>query len=143
MTASSRPDAVASFIGDDPEQPRAWLGAGAEGRKSAVGLDETFLRGILRIRRGPGYQVSRSKRDLLVSVHDLLIGGRIPALGARKQLSVRWSALHRIASITPSAASWFRWRSGADCNQSACRCVLGSDGRRRAAVRADGARASA
>jgi hypothetical protein len=104
MSASSRADAVASFIGDDAEQPWPGLSARPEARQGAVGLDETFLRGVLCIRRGPRDQVGSPKRDLLVSVHDLLIGGRIPALGARKQLSVRWSALHRIASITPAAA---------------------------------------
>jgi hypothetical protein len=47
-------------------------------------------------------RISGPKRDLLISLHNLLIGGRLSALRAREQTAiVLWPALHRIASITP------------------------------------------
>src|SRR5712692_4651677 len=95
---------VARFVGHDPQQPGSRLGACAEGRQRPVRLHEAFLRRILGLGRRARDHVGGSKRKLLVLLHDLLIGGRVPALGAREQLNVLRPALHRIASITPCAA---------------------------------------
>src|SRR5258708_6755305 len=114
LTSSSKrfrsSEATAAASGD---------GAASPGRKRStsrssscaqrpVGLDEALLRGILGISGRPGDDVGGPKRNLLISLHDLLIGGRISALGACDELGIfLWSALHRNASSTPGAGLWF------------------------------------
>src|SRR5438132_860287 len=79
-----------------------------------VRLDETLLRRVLGVGGGPGDDVGGAESDLLIAFHDLLIGGRVAAHGARDQDGiVRWPALHRNASCTPAAASWFPCNRGA------------------------------
>ena len=76
-----------------------------EAIEGAESLHEALLGCILGLCRRAGDHVCGAECDLLVSAHDLLIGGRLSALSARKQLAiVRWAALHRIACITPAAA---------------------------------------
>src|SRR5207245_1876334 len=41
----------ARLVGNNPQQPRAWLRTGAERRQSAIRLHETLLRGVLGVGR--------------------------------------------------------------------------------------------
>src|SRR5881397_3047025 len=108
------------LVGDDPQQPGPPLRPGPKPAESAVGLDESLLRGVLGVRRRARDHVGGAKSDLLVTLHDLLVVGRIAALCARDELGiVRWPALHRNASSTPGVASWFR----SSCNPGFARRV--------------------
>ena len=101
-------DTITRFVGDDAQQPWPRLGAGPEPVERAVGFDEAFLGGVFRFGGRPRDHVGGPESNLLIAAHDLLIGGRIPALGASEQLGiVLRSALHRNALNTPRAASWF------------------------------------
>src|SRR5579872_738769 len=108
VPATGRANAVARLVGDDPEQPRPRLCPGPEAVQGSVGLDEGVLGGILRLRGGAGDEVGRPEGELLVALHDLLIGVDAAALRAHEQLSVLWPALHRIGSITTAGESGFR-----------------------------------
>src|ERR1700682_87223 len=109
VPAAGGADAVAGLVGDDFEQPRLRLRPAAERAERPVGLDEAVLGGLLGVSRGPGDHVGSREGNLLVALHDLLIGSRIAALGAREQLGIFLrSALHWNALNTPPAASWFR-----------------------------------
>src|SRR5579859_1018134 len=108
LAASRRADAVAGLVRDDPQQPGSRVGALAEPAERPVRPDEAFLRGILRISGRAGDEIGGPKSNLLISLHDLLVGGRIPTLGACDEDGIfRWPALHRNASSTPGAALRF------------------------------------
>ena len=82
MAAAGRAGPVARLIGHDPQQPGPPLRPLAEPVESSVGLDETLLRRVLGVGSRAGDDVGGAKGNLLVSLHDLLIGGRLTALGA-------------------------------------------------------------
>src|SRR5207245_9287295 len=126
---------VSGLLWRRPAAPRA------EGRpprgmvKRPERLHEALLRGVFGVRGRARDDVSGAERDLLVALHDLLVGGLITALGACDQVwIVRWPALHRNASCTPGAASWF------PCNRLALLCVEDADGGYGARLRAPGPR---
>ena len=67
-----------------------------EAAEGAMGLDETVLRGLLRVRRASGEQVGGAKRDPLVHAHELLVGTLVAAPSALDELILsKWSAHHR------------------------------------------------
>src|SRR5690349_22512128 len=109
MSPAGRAGSITRLVGDDAQQPRPQFRAGAKPMERAEGLDETLLRRILRVGGGSRDDVGGAERDLLVALHDLLVGGPVPALGAQDQggIVVLRPALHRNASSTPRAASWF------------------------------------
>ena len=86
MAPAPRTHPVARLVGDDPQQPGPELGAGPEAVKRSKRLDKAFLSGILGVSRGTRDDVGGAESDLLVALHDLLVGGRIAALGACDQV---------------------------------------------------------
>src|SRR5690348_16803042 len=109
VNPSRRTRSVASLVGDDAQKPRLQRSSAPKAIQRAKGLDEPLLRGVLRVGGGPCDDVGGAERDLLVALHDLLVGGPLSALGAHDQggIVVLRPALHRNASSTPRAASWF------------------------------------
>src|SRR5438046_10757028 len=135
VAPAGRTHAVAGLVGDDPQQPRAQLGAGPKAIKRTERLDKAFLGRVLGVRGGARHDISGAERDVLVALHDLLVGGRVATLRACDQVGiVRWPALHRNASCTPGAASWFH------CNRPDLLCVVEADGGYGARVRTPGSR---
>ena len=93
--AARGPAAVAGFVGDDLEDPRPKRRAGPEAVQRRPGLHEPLLGGILRIRGAPGDEVRRAKRDPLICLHEVSIGGFIALLGPFDELRfLQWTALH-------------------------------------------------
>src|SRR6266511_3263057 len=111
---------------------RACGGGRTEAAERSKRLDEALLGRVFGVGGRARDDVGGAKRDLLVALHDLLIGGRIAALRAcDEHRIVRWPALHRNESSTPGAASWF------PCNRWAGTCVDLSRWRARSASSSD------
>src|SRR5437773_2015893 len=86
---------VAGLVRHDSEQPRSKRQAGPKARQGAVCLDEAVLNGILGLVRAAD-QARRTKRQVLIGAHQLLIRGDIAAARSLDQLQfVQWPALHR------------------------------------------------
>src|SRR6202022_919291 len=117
--AAGGADAVAGLVGDDLEEPWSRLGLAAERAQGPKRPDGGVLGGLLCLGHGPGDHVSGPEGNLLVAMHDLLIGSRVAALGAREKLGIiLWAALHRNALNTPRAERRFPpaiQRSGRGC----------------------------
>jgi hypothetical protein len=100
---------ISRLVGDYAQQPGTGRRTGPESVQRAVCLHEPVLGGVFGLGGRSGDHVGGPEGDLLVMAHDLLIGGRIPALGACKQLGiVLRPALHRNVSSTPATPRWFR-----------------------------------
>src|SRR5262249_57830411 len=95
--------AVASLVGDDPEQPRPERRTFTEAAERPVCLHEAVLGGLLGIRGVACDQAGGSEGDVLMHAHELLVCGGVPTLGlGDERCLVRWSA-HHLALYTSEA----------------------------------------
>src|SRR5205823_6785240 len=94
-SATGCPAPVAGLVRHDSEQPRSKWQADPKARQGAVRLDKAVLNGILGLVRAAD-QARRTKRQVLIGAHQLLIRGDIAAARSLDQLQfVQWPALHR------------------------------------------------
>ena len=96
LAAARRAAAVASLVGDDPQQPRLERRAAPEAPERALRLDESVLRGLLGVGGVARQQVRRAERDPLICAHERLPGLEVAAPGPLDELGfVQWPVHHR------------------------------------------------
>jgi hypothetical protein len=65
-----------------------------------MGFEESFLAGVLGVRRRAKHQVGGPKGDLRIPAHKLLIGVDVAEPRPCDQVTLfQWTALHRIADV--------------------------------------------
>lgn len=80
--------AVPGLVGDDPQEPGAERRAGAEARQRQVGVDEGRLGDVLGLVGVTDDDVGDAEGKPLVAPYEVLVGGRLPTLGAGDQLGL-------------------------------------------------------
>jgi mannose-6-phosphate isomerase-like protein (cupin superfamily) len=95
--ATGGPPSVARLVRDDLEQPGPKRRAVPEAIEGAVRLHEAVLYRLLGVARIPRCHERDAKGESLVHAYELLVGGRVAALGAHdERCLVQWSAPHSL-----------------------------------------------
>ena len=100
--------AVVRLVGHDAQQPGPERRAVAEAPERAVRLDERLLGGVLGVGGGSGDHVGGAVGDVLVLLHEALVGPRVAAPRTRDPVvdDLWWAALH-LDIPTPSPRGRF------------------------------------
>jgi len=83
-----RHPAIPRLVDDDAHQPGTKGRAGAKPTKGVKRLDERLLRGILGFRRFPSDLIGGSKRQLLISLDELIVGPGVATSGPVDEFGV-------------------------------------------------------